>query len=102
MELDPHDYLRDLRAFLSRRAGEAALLGEVNLPADEQRLFFGDEDGDELHMLFDFLGMQATWLALARADARPLIDVSAGARLHRTRPHGRRSCATTTSSPWTS
>ena len=74
MELDPHDYLRDLRAFLSRRAGEAALLGEVNLPADEQRLFFGDEDGDELHMLFDFLGMQATWLALARADARPIID----------------------------
>jgi trehalose synthase len=74
MELDPHDYLRDLRAFLSRRAGEAALLGEVNLPADEQRRFFGDEDGDELHMLFDFLGMQATWLALARSDARPLID----------------------------
>ena len=67
MELDPHDYLRDLRAFLSRRAGEAVLLGEVNLPADEQRRFFGDEDGDELHMLFDFLGMQATWLALARA-----------------------------------
>ena len=73
MELDPHEYLRDLRAFLSRRAGEAVLLGEVNLPAKQQRRFFGDEDGDELHMLFDFLGMQATWLALARSDARPLI-----------------------------
>ena len=34
MELDPHEYLRDLRAFLSRRAGEAVLLGEVNLPAE--------------------------------------------------------------------
>ena len=67
-----HDFLRDLRAFLSRRSGEAILLGEVNLPADEQRDFFGDEDGDELHMLFDFLTMQATWLALARGDARPL------------------------------
>ena len=73
MELDPHDYLRDLRAFLSRRTGEAVLLGEVNLPAAEQRRFFGDEDGDELHMLFDFLGMQATWLSLARADAAPLV-----------------------------
>jgi maltose alpha-D-glucosyltransferase/alpha-amylase len=72
MELDPHDYLRDLRAFVSRREGEAALLGEVNLPAAEQRLYFGDEDGDELHLLFDFLGMQAAWLALARGDARPL------------------------------
>ena len=37
MELDPHDYLRDLRAFLGRRRGEAILLGEVNLPAAEQR-----------------------------------------------------------------
>jgi trehalose synthase len=74
MGLDPHDYLRDLRAFVSRREGEAALLGEVNLPVGEQRRYFGDEDGDELHLLFDFLGMQATWLALARGDARPLVE----------------------------
>jgi trehalose synthase len=68
-----HGFLRDLRAFLTRRSGEAILLGEVNLTAVEQRRYFGDEDGDELHMLFDFLGMQATWLALARGDARPVI-----------------------------
>ena len=36
MELDPHEFLRDLRAFLSRRSGEAVLLGEVNLEAAEQ------------------------------------------------------------------
>jgi trehalose synthase len=71
-QVDGHRFLRDLRAFLSRRSGEAILLGEVNLAADEQRAFFGDEDGDELHMLFDFLTMQATWLAMARGDARPL------------------------------
>jgi trehalose synthase len=74
MELEPHEYLRDLRAFLSRRSGEAVLLGEVNLEAADQRRYFGDEDGDELHMLFDFLGMQAAWLSLARSDARPLRD----------------------------
>ncbi len=72
MELDPHDYLRDLRAFLGRRSGEAILLGEVNLPAAEQRRFFGDEDGDELHLLFDFLVMQATYVALARGEAGPV------------------------------
>ena len=72
--LDPHDYLRDMRAFLSRRQGEAALLGEVNLPADEARRYFGDEDGDELHMLFDFVGMQAAWLSLARSDPAPLVE----------------------------
>jgi maltose alpha-D-glucosyltransferase/alpha-amylase len=47
---DPHDYLRDLRAFLSRRDGQAVLLGEVNLPYEQTREFFGDEDGDELTM----------------------------------------------------
>ena len=69
--LDGHCFLRDLRAFLSRRSGEAILLGEVNLPADEQRRFFGDEDGDELHMLFDFLVMQAIgWHWPAATPAR--------------------------------
>ena len=71
--MDPHQYLRDLRAFVQRRNGDAILLGEVNLPFDEQRLFFGDEDGDELSMLFDFIGMQSIHLAMARGDARPIV-----------------------------
>ena len=29
---DPHELLRDLRAFMARRRGESILLGEVNLP----------------------------------------------------------------------
>jgi len=70
--VDPHELMRDLRAFASRRSGEAMLLGEVNLEAPAAREFFGDEDGDELHMLFDFIGMQAMYLALARGDAEPL------------------------------
>jgi maltose alpha-D-glucosyltransferase/alpha-amylase len=69
---DPHQYLRELRAFLQRRRGDAILLGEVNLPPEEQRRFFGDEDGDELHLIFQFSIMQRIYLAMARADARPL------------------------------
>ncbi|MCC8246007.1 alpha-amylase family protein [Saccharothrix luteola] len=71
---DPHDYLADLRAFLSRRNGEAILLGEVNLPYTEAMAFFGGADGvgDELHMCFDFVGMQQMYLSLARGDASPL------------------------------
>jgi maltose alpha-D-glucosyltransferase/alpha-amylase len=68
----PHHYLRDLRAFLGRRSGDAILLGEVNLPFEQARAFFGDEDGDELTMLFDFPTMQAMYLALARSDAGPI------------------------------
>jgi trehalose synthase len=71
-EIDPHRYLKDLRSFLQRRAGEAVLLGEVNLEPDQQRTFFGDEDGDELHMVFNFSVMQAVYLALAREDATPV------------------------------
>ena len=69
--VEPHELIRDLRAFLGRRDGEAMLLGEVNLEPEEARKFFG-ADGDELHMLFDFVGMQALYLALARGDAEPL------------------------------
>ncbi len=75
---DPHDYLRDLRSFLTRRSGDAVLMGEVNLPYDQQRQFFGDDDGDgtadgtELTLQFDFVGMQQLYLSLARHDARPL------------------------------
>jgi trehalose synthase len=72
--VDPHEYLRDLRAFLSRRRGDAVLLGEVNLEPPEQRKFFGDEDGDELHLVFNFWLMQRLYLALARGEAAPLIE----------------------------
>ncbi|HEX4978722.1 MAG TPA: alpha-amylase family protein [Acidimicrobiales bacterium] len=72
IERDPHELLRDLRSFISRRKGEALLLGEVNLPPRQLRAFFGGGDGDELQMAFDFPLMQATYLALARADARPI------------------------------
>lgn len=68
----PHEFLRDLRAFLNRRSGDAILLGEVNLPHEQAREFFGDEDGDELTMLFDFPTMQAMYLSLARSDSGPL------------------------------
>jgi trehalose synthase len=69
---DPHAYLRALRSFLGRRTGDGILLGEVNLPHEEQVRFFGGQDGDELTMMFDFIGMQSMYLSLARGDARPL------------------------------
>jgi trehalose synthase len=83
---DPHDILKELRSFLSRRSGDAILLGEVNLSHRQQRQFFGDEQGDELHMLFDFIGMQNLYLSLARGDARPLAKALSD------RPPTHRSC----------
>ncbi len=69
---DPHEYLRSLRSFLNRRSGEAILLGEVNLPHEQQKQFFGGDEGDELNMQFDFIAMQNMYLSLARQDAGAL------------------------------
>jgi trehalose synthase len=71
---DPHELLRDLRRFIGRRNGEAVLLGEVNLAPEEQRKFFGDEDGDELQLILSFAVNQAMFLAFAREDASPLAQ----------------------------
>jgi trehalose synthase len=71
---DPHAFLRDLRALVGRRSGSGILLGEVNLPHEGQLEFFGGADGDELTMQFDFIGMQAMYLSLARGDAGPLAE----------------------------
>jgi trehalose synthase len=71
---DPHEYLRDLRAFLGRRTGDGILLGEVNLPHEQQRTFFGGSSGDELTMQFDFIAMQRLYLSLAREDAGPVCE----------------------------
>jgi trehalose synthase len=74
---DPHDYLRELRELVGRRRGDAILLGEVNLPYQQQKTFFGGRDGDELTMQFDFEAMQRMYLSLARSDARPLARMLA-------------------------
>jgi trehalose synthase len=71
---DPHEYLAALRALVGRRTGNGVLLGEVNLPHEQQAEFFGGTDGNELTMLFDFISMQKLYLSLARADAGPLAE----------------------------
>ena len=80
---DPHQHLRDLRAFITRRKGTAIMLGEVNLPHKDQKKYFGGDAGDELQMMFDFITMQNLYLSMAREDARPLVRaLSRRPRLH--------------------
>ena len=68
---DPRDWLRDLRAFVSRRRGDAMLLGEVNVDPQQLAQYFGDH-GDLLQLEFAFLLNQALWLSLARGEADAL------------------------------
>jgi len=73
IEIDPHEWLRDLRKFLGRRSGDAMLMGEVNLEYEDVRRFFGSESGDELQMCLNFNLNQAIALAMVREDAGALI-----------------------------
>jgi trehalose synthase len=72
INLDPHQILKHLRSFISRRRGDGMLLGEVNLEPEQLIDFFGGDDADEVQLLFNFPLMQAIWLSLARQDAEPI------------------------------
>ncbi|HEV7750007.1 MAG TPA: alpha-amylase family protein [Baekduia sp.] len=65
------EWLRELRQFVTRRRGDAMLLGEANVDPQQLSQYFGDH-GDMLHMELGFLLNQHLWLALARGEAEPL------------------------------
>jgi maltose alpha-D-glucosyltransferase/alpha-amylase len=66
-----YELLRRIREFAQWRRGDAVLLAEANIPAEEAKNYFG-EDGDRLHMIFNFPVNQALFYALATADTKPL------------------------------
>lgn len=72
---DPHEVLRDVRHFASMRRGDAALLAETDVEPDELVRYFGEGDGDQMHLLFNFLMANYLFLGLAREEAEPLRRV---------------------------
>lgn len=74
-DYDGAEHLRRLQRFASRRNGEVALLGEVNLPHQQQLDWFNaDGKSAGLQLQFDFVSMQRLYLSLARKDATPLAQ----------------------------
>lgn len=84
--VDPHKFMKSLRDFMSWRNGSAMMLGEVNMTRSDQLKFFGGEAADEMQMQFDFITMQAMYLAMAREDAQPIVTAL------NSRPEIHRSC----------
>lgn len=72
-ERDPNELLDEMRRFLSWRKAEGILLGEANIPFDQAKVYFGD--GHRLHVIFNFMLNQHTFLALARRSAVPVRKV---------------------------
>jgi maltose alpha-D-glucosyltransferase / alpha-amylase len=77
---EQYDMLRVFREFLQWRRGDAIILAEANVPPETDMEYFGD-DGDRMHMMFNFHVNQNLFYALASADTRPLA-----AALKATRP----------------
>jgi maltose alpha-D-glucosyltransferase / alpha-amylase len=68
-----YSLLRDIRALAQWRKGDAVLLAEANIPVETAAEYFGD-DGERLHMIFNFPVNQTLFYALATADAGPLRE----------------------------
>ena len=66
-----YDMLRTFREFLSWRQGDAIILGEANVLPKTDMEYFGDE-GERIHMMFNFAVNQRLFYALATGDTRPL------------------------------
>lgn len=66
------EYLKEMRRFLQWRSGNAILLGEANILPKDSKKYFG-EDGDGMHLLFNFFVNQHTFYALASGEIQPLI-----------------------------
>ncbi|NPU14515.1 trehalose synthase [Bradyrhizobium sp. 83002] len=69
--VEQYDMLRTFREFLQWRQGEAIILAEANVLPETDMEYFGD-DGDRMHMMFNFHVNQHLFYALAASDTRPL------------------------------
>jgi len=69
---EQYDMLRAFREFLQWRQGDCIVLAEANVLPETDMDYFGD-DGERMHMMFNFQVNQHLFYALASADTRPLI-----------------------------
>ncbi len=66
------EYLKEMRKFLQWRRGDAVLLGEANVLPKDTMNYFGD-NGDGIHLMFNFFVNQYCFYALASGETKQLI-----------------------------
>jgi maltose alpha-D-glucosyltransferase/alpha-amylase len=70
---ETHAFLKQMRHFVDQHYPNAILLAEANQWPQDLRPYFGD--GDEFHMCFHFPVMPRIFMALARHDATPVVEI---------------------------
>jgi len=71
--VEQYSMLRAFREFLQWRQGNAIILAEANVRPETDMEYFGD-DGERMHMMFNFHVNQHLFYALASADSRTLAQ----------------------------
>jgi maltose alpha-D-glucosyltransferase/alpha-amylase len=80
---ETHAYLKRLRVFVDAYAPGTMLLSEANMWPEEVRPYFGGDpadpsvSGDEFQMNFHFPLMPRIYMALAKADRTPIVEILA-------------------------
>ena len=80
---ETHDYLKRIRSFVDGYAPGTMILSEANQWPEDVRPYFGGDPedpevpGDEFHMNFHFPVMPRIYMALARADRTPIVEILA-------------------------
>lgn len=74
------EYLKEMRRFLQWRKGDAVLLGEANVLPKDSLKYFGEE-GDGIHLMFNFFVNQYSFYTLATGQTEPLIKALEATRL---------------------
>ncbi len=72
---ETHVVLKQLRAALDAEFTDRIFLAEANQWPTDVRPYFGD--GDECHMAFHFPVMPRMYMALAREDRTPIVEIMA-------------------------
>jgi maltose alpha-D-glucosyltransferase/alpha-amylase len=70
---ETHSILKLIRAEVERRRPDCLLLAEANQAPEATLLYFGA--GDECHMAFNFPLMPRLFMALARENSAPVVDI---------------------------
>ncbi|HYG16970.1 MAG TPA: alpha-amylase family protein [Bacteroidia bacterium] len=66
-----YEMLVEMRKYVESIRPDAIILGEANVPPEENELYFG-KNGDGMHMMFNFWANQHLFLSLATDNPKPI------------------------------
>ncbi len=72
---ETHQFLKKLRKHFDENYPGRLLLAEANQWPEDLLPYFGDGDGDEFHMAFNFPLMPRLFMSLKKEDHGPIVDI---------------------------